>query len=202
LEAIFDGIVHQVPGAVGRLHSSTSSSPTFLHPRYIELLLDLASRLDSEDAGVVIDYYQREYLCLPFTSGWIKNIWKLVESFYLPVSASVENKRKITTLLFRDVYRYAEDLPEHRITLVEKVLVPFLETTLMDEADDNFVKEALSVLVNAAVAETMERDEEKRKRRLEKAEEGGGDLEDDLDTAPGSFDAIRKLIINLATQTQ
>jgi hypothetical protein len=173
-----------------------------LHPRYIELLLDLASRLDSEDAGVVIDYYQREYLCLPFTSGWIKNIWKLVDSFYLPVSASVENKSKITTLLFRDVYRYAEDLPEHRITLVEKVLVPFLETTLMDEADDNFVKEALSVLVNAAVAETMERDEEKRKRRLEKAEEGGGDLEDDLDTAPGSFDAIRKLIINLATQTQ
>ena len=87
LEAIFDGIVHQVPGAVGRLHSSTSSSPTFLHPRYIELLLDLASRLDSEDAGVVIDYYQREYLCLPFTSGWIKNIWKLIGSFYLPVSA-------------------------------------------------------------------------------------------------------------------
>ena len=209
IEGIFDAVVHQLPGAIARLHSSSSSSPTFLHPKYIQLLVDLAPTLDEEDAILVIDYYQRECLCLPFTSNWIRNIWKLLQAFYLSPTSLPTLRRKVTTLLFRDIYGYAEDLPEHRRELVEKAIVPFLEKVLIDEQDGEFVQEGLGVLVSAAVAETMERDEERRKARALKRKEEN-EKEDalalpsqDVQAAAsgGSFDAIRTLIIKLAAQT-
>ena len=169
----------------------------------------MSSSLDEEDAGIVIDYYQRECLCLPFTSNWIRNIWRLVQAFYIPASSSPTLRRKITSLLLHDVYKYAEDLPEHRIELVSKAIVPFLESVLIDEKDEDFVHEALSVLVSAAVAETMERDEDRRRARAQRGVKENEDEDAAALPSPeakeaalgGSFDSIRQLIIRMATQT-
>ena len=206
---MFQAIVRQLPQALGRLYPSSSTAPLYFHPKYIELLLDISTHLDEADAGVVIDFYQRECLCLPFTSNWIRNIWKLLEAFFFPAITKPGIRKKLTTLLFRDVYRYAEDLPEHRNELVEKALIPFLGRVLVDETDEEFVQEVLAVLVNAAVAETAERDEEGRRDRAAKAGEGndqglsaglpGKNIEGLA--AGGSFDSIRSLIIKLASQT-
>jgi len=206
---MFQAIVHHLPQALGRLYPSSSTAPLFFHPKYIDLLLDISTHLDEDDAGVVIDFYQRECLCLPFTSNWIRNIWRLLEAFFLPANTRVSIRKKITTLLFRDVYHYAEDLPEHRNELVEKVLIPFLEMVLTDEPEEEFVEDVLAVLVNAAVAETMERDEERRRDRATKAPEENEQEDDAIlpsekikaAATGGSFDAIRSLIIKLASQT-
>ena len=206
---MFEQIVHQIPQALFRLAPNSTTAPYFYHPKYIELLLDVPANLDEEDASIVIDFYQRDGLCLPFTSNWIRNIWKLLEAFYLHPNANARTRKKVTSFLMRDVYRYAEDLPEHRIQLVDKALVPFLEKVLMDEQDEEFVQEVLAVLVNAAVAETMERDDERRRVRAEELaaeneEEDAPALpseEHEDSAAGGSFDAIRTLIVKLATQT-
>ena len=209
MRSLFEQIVHQLPQALFRLSPNSTTAPYFYHPKYIELLLDVPANLDEEDASIVIDFYHRDGLCLPFTSNWIRNIWKLLEAFYIHSNANARTRKKVTSLLLRDVYRYAEDLPEHRIQLVDKALVPFLEKVLMDEQDEEFVQEVLAVLVNAAVAETMERDDERRRARAEKlaAENEKEDAsalpseEHEDSAAGGSFDAIRTLIVKLATQT-
>jgi hypothetical protein len=148
-------------------------------------------------------------LCLPFTSNWIQNIWKLLKAFYLPPTTYPAIRKKVANLLFRDVYRYAEDLPEHRVELVDAVILPFLDSVLYAEQDDEFVKEALDVLVNAIVAETMERDEDRRRARAKKdvsesdAEDASALPGSEIKAAAGggSFDAARALIARLATQT-
>nr|WVH01960.1 tuberin [Naematelia aurantialba] len=206
LATMFDAVIHQLPGALGRLHSSSSSRPPFYHPRYTQLLLDLGPHLDEADANLVVEQYQRECLCLPFTSGWIDNIWKLLNAFYLaPAHPAV--KRKVGSLLLHDVFDIAEDLAEQRTELVERVIVPFLEQVLVDSTDEKFFQDALAVLVKAAVAETMERDDETQKSRA--AKQGNEIDEEDAATLPsseqkaaaagGSFHAIRTLIIKVAT---
>ena len=208
LRTIFRQIADQLPRALGRVHPNTITAPFFYHPRYIELLLDLAPNISETDATAIIDFYRRECLCLPFTSGWIRNLWKLITALYLPKSTPASTRRKVTTILFRDVYHYAEDLPEHRNELVEKAILPFLEQILIDEQDEEFLREVLEVLVAVAVAETSERDEERRRERAEISKKQN----EEEDAAPlpseavkqaasgGSFDAIRKLLLNLATQ--
>lgn len=209
LSTLFGAVTHQIPAAIGHLHASSSTSPAFYHPQYINLLLDLSTSLDEDDAAVILDYYQREFLCLPFTSSWIKNIWRLLDALFFSTSYIPNARRRVSAFLFRDIYGYAEDLPEHRIELVEAVIVPFLEKVLVDEEDEEFTRDALAALVRAAVAETVERDEERRRRCAEKDQ---AELEaEDAATLPsgeaneaasgGNFDAIRKLIVRLATQT-
>ncbi|KAL7423643.1 Tuberous sclerosis 2-like protein [Cryptotrichosporon argae] len=205
ITAIFDAIVHQLPSSIGRLHSSTSTTPTFYHPKYIDLLLDLSSRLSEDDANVVIDFYQRECLCLPFTTGWIKNTWRLLEAF----AALPAARLRVLHMLFGDIYGYVEILPEHRTQLVAQVVVPHLEQTLCDEYTDDALKLALSVLISAAVAETTEKDEQRRRVRATKAateveaEDAAALPSQEVQDAAagGSFDAIRALIIKLATET-
>lgn len=189
--------MHDIPGAIGRLHSSTSSAPSFYHPKYIDLLLELSANLDNDDAEVVIDYYQREGLCLPYTSAWIENIWRLLDAFYSTDTITPVARRRTSTFILRDIYNYAQERTEHRIELVNKVILPFFDKVLIDEEDDGFIRAALDVLVRAAVSETRERDE--ASRQTESGDSATTSHEHaDSDT---TFDAIRALIIKLATQT-
>jgi len=183
--------------------------PSFFHPKYIDLLLEMGPNLDEDTASLVIDYFQRECLCLPFTSGWINNIWRLLDAFAkdneLPVA-----RARVCNLLYQDVYTYVDDLPEHRAQLVEHVIVPYLEGWLPKETDHGLLNDALSVLVSAAVSETMLRDEERRRARALKAE-AELEAEDAAVTPPqeitaaaagGSFNAIRQLLAKLAVEAQ
>lgn len=214
LVSLFSTLVHRVPHAVGKLHarlhtsqSAAQSDPSFYHPKYIELLLDLGPNLDEETGAIIIDYYQRECLCLPFTSEWIKNIWKLLEAFALSNDLPIARER-VSHLLYNDVYVYVEDLPESREQLVEQVIVPYFERWLPEETDDELLHDALEVLVRAAVSETMQKDDERRRERANRAQV---DVEaEDANTLPtqqmeeemqsGSFDAIRKLLTKLANE--
>jgi hypothetical protein len=190
-------VIHQIPGSIGRLHASTSTAPSFFHPRYIDLLLELSDNLDEDDCNVVLDYYQREGLCLPFTSSWIKNIWRLLDAFYPATAFIPAAKRRTANFILRDVYNYAEELPEHRVELVDKVILPFLEKVLIDDDDDDFIHDALDLLVRAAVAETQERDADDQHRANEPS---GADIEKPA-YSDRMFNAMRTLIIKLATQT-
>lgn len=190
-------MIHQIPGSIGRLHASTSTAPSFFHPRYIDLLLELSDNLEEEDCNVVLDYYQREGLCLPFTSSWITNIWRLLDAFYPATAFIPAAKRRTANFILRDVYNYAEELPEHRVELVDKVILPFLEKVLIDDDDDDFIHDALDLLVRAAVAETQERDADDQHRATEPSE---ADVKKPA-YSDRMFNAMRTLIIKLATQT-
>lgn len=213
--AHFSATTHRVPGAIGRLnsllHSSNSNSespsqPTpFFHPKYVELLLELGNHLDEDTAATVIDYYTRECLCLPFTSGWIQNIWQLLEAFGQDCDLPIARER-VSHLLYHDIYGYVQDLPEHRAILVDQVLVPYLSKWLPEETDNSLLCEALGVLVKAAVAETQEKDEDRRRARALK-QQAELDAEDASalpspemveSVSGGSFDAIRGLLTKLA----
>lgn len=200
LASIFEVVIHQVPAAIGRLHSSTSTAPSFHHPKYIGLLLELSNNLDEDDSNVILDYYQREGLCLPYTSSWIDNIWRLLNAFHSADIMIPGARRRTARFLLRDVYNYAEDLPEHRSELVDKVILPFLEKVLIDDDDDSFLHDSLDVLVRAAVAETQEKDEYRHSADAgETAEESpASSLPPKADH---TFNAIRALIIKVATQT-
>ena len=203
---LFEAVMHQLPKSIEHLHSSTSSSPTFYHPKYIDLLLHLGGHLDADDANIVISYYERECLCLPFTTGWIQNIWALVNAFMLSPKSLPEARLRVGKLLLQEVYPFASDMPEARVHLVETVILPLLEKYLPMQQDDEFQTLALKVLVNAAVVETFERDEERRQVRATKA---SNELEEE-DASPeasqevteatfsGSFNTIRGLIAGLA----
>lgn len=203
---LFEAVIHLLPRSIAHLHASTSTSPAFFHPRYIDLLLKLGAHLDEEDAEVVIDYYERECLCLPFTSGWTENIWKLIRAFFLSTSPLSGARKRVAKLLFTEIAGFAQDMPEYRVELVEQVLVPFLQQYLASTQDEAFQKEALAVLVNAAVAETLERDEERRQIRAQQA--ASTNAEEDASpeasrevteaTFAGSFNAIRALIAEIA----
>jgi hypothetical protein len=206
---MFEATLHQLPKAVGHLHTSSSADPDFQHPKYVDLLLQLAPHLDEEDSAAVVDYYKNECLCLPFTEGWIDNIWKLLNGLFLTSEHMSPVKRKIAEHLFENVYPNAEDFTDLRTELVERAILPFLEKVLLDQPDEEFQHAALGVLVKAAVAETVERDEERRTIRAKKALQEIE--EEDAATSPseeitkavagGNFDAIRALIIKVATQT-
>jgi hypothetical protein len=182
-------IVSDLPTTLGHLHPSSSTALHFYHPKYIDLLLELP--LDEHLASIVVDFYQREGLCLPFASNWIKNIWRLLESLKNLPSA----RRRVSTLLFSIVYPYTEDFADHRAELLERLIIPYLERSLTD-ADDESTIEALEILVRAAVAETLELDEthDDAASVLPSAQ---------LATlaSSGNFNAIRTIIIKLAVQT-
>lgn len=215
LVASFVSVAESLPHAMGnlniRLHTSkgdssgTAPSSNFFHPKYVELLLELGDQLDEDTASLVIDYYQRECLCLPFTTGWIKNIWRLLEAFCMSYDLPVARVR-VSHLLYQDVYGYVDDLPEHRIQLVDQVLIPYLKKWLPDETDEGLLTEALGVLVSAAVSETQERDEERRRARAlqavadAEAEDASALPSQDIVDAVsrGSFDAIRDILTKLA----
>lgn len=198
---MFATVIHQIPSAIGRLHSSTSTAPSFFHPKYIDLLLDLSANLDEDDADVILDYYQREGLCLPYTSTWIDNTWRLINAFYSANGIVIRGARRRTAnFVLRDIYNYAEDMPEHRIELVGKVIVPFLEKVLIDDDDENFLRDALDVLVRAAVAETQEIDDLHQTQSTDNDTNKAG-APSQKQVSASTFDAIRALIIKLATQT-
>jgi hypothetical protein len=206
---LFNNLIRQLPSSIAHLHSSSSTSPQFYHPKYVDLLLELAPQLDESLASIVIDFYQREGLCLPFTLNWIKNIWRLLEAFHLDTSDVPIARKRIGTLLFKSVYAYTEDFTEYRDELVQKVIIPFLERTLSDEMDEEFASQAWDVLVRACVAETLDYDEVNRNTRP-KDTDPEVDVEDTLSTptpdiqnvvSGGNFDAIRSLIIKIASQS-
>lgn len=146
---------------------------------------------------------------MPFTTNWINNIWKLLQAFYLSQSRLEGARRKVSRLLFEDVYENAEDFSEHRTELVDRVVLPFLERVLLDEKEDDLFSRSLAVLVSAAVAETRDRHEDWRRLRASKTDDELD--EEDLAALPvqeikdlskkGSFPVIRALITKIATQT-
>ncbi|WWD05551.1 hypothetical protein V865_003631 [Kwoniella europaea PYCC6329] len=205
--AIFDAVIHQLPTAIEKLHPSGTAASPFFHPKYIELLFSYGDQLSEEDAAVILDYYVNEGLCLPMTAGWIENIWKLINTFYESTLNLASAKRKLAMIIFRDLYTSTEEMSAPRSEFVDKVIVPFLDKVLLKQTEDWFRQEALSVMIRAAVAETMEKDEERRKARAEKnvdevEEEDASALpsqEVKEAAAGGSFHAIRNLIISLAS---
>ncbi|KAL1410912.1 Tuberous sclerosis 2-like protein [Vanrija albida] len=219
LVTTFGSILLRIPSVIGRLHSQlhTSTSPhaeapqlaqlpPFYHPKHVALLLDLSPYLDEDAANVVIDYYERECLCLPFTSDWDKNIWKLLEAFCMSNDLPLARMR-VSNMLYKDIYGYVQDHHESRDELVAKVLIPYLDRWLPDETDDGLLADALNVLVLAAVADTLAKDEERR-RTVPKAQLDAEDLlpkptEEFMKwLATGNFDQIRTLIIKLATTSR
>ena len=207
LAGLYNAIIHQLPMALGQLHTGKTSTPAFYHPAYIDLLLELSPYLDEDEASIIIEHYQRESLCLPPNSRWIQNIWKLITPFFSTNSTLAQARQKIAVLLFKDVYGYVEDMSDYRFELVDRVIVPFLDKSLVDETEE-FQKLALDVLASAAVAETLERDEERRQARQGmstpdiQAEDNAplpSQHAKDL-AAGGSFHSIRRLIIRLASQ--
>lgn len=212
--SLFSSLVHRVPHAVGKLHSrlhtsqSTSQADaSFYHPKYVELLLDLGPNLDEETGATIIDFYQRECLCLPFTSEWIRNIWKLLEAFGLSHDLPIARER-VSHLLYNDVYEYVEDLPESREQLVEQVILPYFERWLPEETNGELYSEALEVLVRCTVSETMQKDDERRRQRARKAlaeieAEDAQALPSEAmeeEVTSGSFIAVRKLLSKLANE--
>ncbi|WWC60470.1 uncharacterized protein I303_103043 [Kwoniella dejecticola CBS 10117] len=205
--AIFDTVVHQLPAAIEKLHPSGSSASPFFHPKYIELLFNYGDRLSEEDAAVILDYYNDEALCLPMTEGWIDNTWKLINMFYLSPLILPSAKRKLAKIIFGELYSSTEEMSEPRTEFVAKVIVPFLDKVLLKQPEDWFRLEALKVMIRAAVAETMERDEDRR--RVRDAKDVNEVEEEDASALPsqeikdaaagGSFHAIRNLIISLAS---
>ncbi|WVW80324.1 hypothetical protein I302_102303 [Kwoniella bestiolae CBS 10118] len=205
--AIFDAVIHQLPTAIEKLHPSGAAASPFYHPHYIELLFNFGDQLSEEDAAVILDYYHTEGLCLPMTAGWIENIWKLINIFYESALNLPSARRKLAMIIFQDLYASTEEMSAPRTEFVDKVIVPFLDKVLLKQTEDWFRQEALSVMIRAAVAETMEKDEERRKARAEKnldevEEEDASALpsqEVKEAAAGGSFHAIRNLIISLAS---
>ncbi|WWC68476.1 uncharacterized protein I206_102405 [Kwoniella pini CBS 10737] len=205
--AIFDAVIHQLPPAIEKLHPSGNTASPFFHPKYIDLLFKFGERLSKEDADVILDYYQNEGLCLPMTAGWIENTWKLINTFFESPLNLPSARRKLAKIIFQEVYASTEDMPEPRTEFVAKLIVPFLDKVLLKQTEDWFRQMALQVMIRAAVAETMERDEDRRRARdaknvSEVEEEDASALpsqEVKEAAAGGSFHAIRNLIISLAS---
>ena len=207
--SIFDEVVHLLPAAIGRLDMSSSNDPIFQHPKYIDLLLSLAPVLDEEYAATVIGYYKRECLCLPFTSGWVPNIEKLLQAFFFTAAELPQARSSVLNLIFGDVYNNAGEIAEKRTKLMNKVIVPFMDRALQQDQDEDFFKLTLRVLVDAAVAETLNADTEIRtwKRGLTPEEVDAEDFaaqpSDEVRDAAstGYFGRIREIIVRIATQT-
>ncbi|ORX34177.1 hypothetical protein BD324DRAFT_636943 [Kockovaella imperatae] len=206
--AIFDEIIHQLPSTISRLDSSSSADPLFHHPKYIDLLLQLSPILDEEYAATVIGHYKRESLCLPFITGWLDNIDKLLQAFFFTAADLPTARSSVVNFLFGEVYSYANEVSEKRTKLVNRIILPFMERALQQDQDSEFLKMTLQVLVDAAIAETADRDADVRQWRGSlNAEE----LEhEDFATRPcakiqeaasgGYFNKIRSIIIKVATQ--
>ncbi|WVQ97066.1 hypothetical protein IAU59_004176 [Kwoniella sp. CBS 9459] len=205
--AVYLAVVHQIPAAIEKLHPMASSVSPFYHPKYIELLFHFGDHLTEEDAAVIVDYYQRDGLCLPLTADWIENIWRLIDFFYQTSISLPGARRKLAKLLFREIYASTEEMVEPRSEFVGQVLVPYLDRVLLSQTDDWFRREALQVMIRATVAETVERDEDRRAARASKP--NAEVEEEDASALPsqevreaaagGSFHAIRNLIIALAS---
>ncbi|WVF70697.1 hypothetical protein IAT40_005490 [Kwoniella sp. CBS 6097] len=207
LAAVYDAVVHQLPSAIEKLHPMASAVSPFYHPKYIELLFHFGEYLTEEDAAVILEYYQREGLCLPMTAGWIENIWKLIDFFHQNSLSLPGARRKLAIMLFKEIYVSTEEMALPRSEFVGQVLVPYLDKVLLKQTEDWFRQEALQVMIRAAVAETMERDEDRRRARSLKPD--AEVEEEDASVLPsqevreaaagGSFHAIRNLIIGLAS---
>ncbi|WWD18081.1 hypothetical protein CI109_102529 [Kwoniella shandongensis] len=205
--AVFDAVVHQLPTAIEQLHPTATSASPFYHPKYIDLLFLFGEHLSEDDAAVILEYYQREGLCLPMTAGWIENIWKLIDLLFLSNLTLPIARENFAATLFGDIYTTTEEVSESRTWVVSQVIVPFLEKTLLKQSEDWFRRGALAVMIRAAVSETMERDEERRSARAMKndyevEEEDASALpsQEVKDAAAGgSFHAIRNLLISLAS---
>ncbi|WVQ85585.1 hypothetical protein IAT38_007751 [Cryptococcus sp. DSM 104549] len=204
---LYNDVVRLVPLALKQLIEPNKGQDRFQHPEYIQLLFSFDNLLTEDDAAVIIDYYRESNLCMPVAKSWVENIWKLIDFFYNSSVFLPKAKRSLASLLFDHIYVQTEQLPQARGTVVSQVIVPFLEKSLSRETDDAFRQGALDVMVKAAVMETFERDEERRKARSEK--KASEVEEEDASALPsqevkdaaagGSFHAIRGLIMTLAS---
>ncbi|OXG25667.1 tuberin [Cryptococcus neoformans Tu259-1] len=176
----------------------------------IHQLLSTNSPLSDTDAHTILEYYQEHDLCMPVVDDWLDNIWKLLNLFYLSSHDLPEARRSLALFLFNAIYVHIEQISDLRNSFVSQVIVPFLEKTLSQQADDWFRQTALDVLVKAAVMETRERDEERRQVRARKKEneveqEDAAALpsqEMKAAAAGGSFHAIRNIIITQASSAR
>lgn len=176
----------------------------------IHQLLSTNSPLSDTDAHTILEYYQEHDLCMPVVDDWLDNIWKLLNLFYLSSHDLPEARRSLALFLFNAIYVHIEQISDLRNSFVSQVIVPFLEKTLSQQADDWFRQTALDVLVKAAVMETLERDEERRQVRARKKEneveqEDAAALpsqEMKAAAAGGSFHAIRNIIITQASSAR
>lgn len=130
-----------------------------------DLLLDLGGHLSESVALLVIETYKSVDLCIPSNADWIANLNRVVRAFYdspigVPVSDYPEVRRKIAELLFEHVYERVKLDPEQRPELVYEIILPLLEKTLERERHEDVERLAWKALLEAAVLETLEMDDD------------------------------------------
>ena len=77
----------------------------------MKFFLLLNSHIDEEISNMVIDFYDRNYLCYPSSSQWTTNVGMLLDAFYTDYYCSLEVRLKVIDLM-KSVYRIAKELCE------------------------------------------------------------------------------------------
>lgn len=151
---------HALPSAKPQLVQKTS-----IQPLSDEQMRDLTNRLahapndlSEQDTFVLVDHYEEAGLCFPQNPEWIANVTLLVETFYeaaphLKVSPST--RKRTAEFLYEGVYARAKDDAAASRALVGEVILPLLERTLGKETEPEIDDQAIAVLVDVAVAETL-----------------------------------------------
>lgn len=129
------------------------------------LLIDLAAYNSEIVALLVIETYMELDLCIPSHPDWIGNLFSLARAYYdppadFPVRDYPAARESIAALLFQHVFARIKLDPEQRPELVDKIILPLLETSLEREKDSGIEETAWKVLVESAVLETLEMDDE------------------------------------------
>ena len=160
----------------------------------------------------LLDYYEREGVCLPPTEKWTGNINRILNAFYTPQpkdqiavhgrGASMSVRRRTAELLFQHVYGYVAEDSALRNQLVQEVLLDLAERTLLVESDPVVERMFWQVIVDFVSTDSIEKDEQRRAHRLEL--ERAGEVVPALSLAElvegDSFDRLRVLSLQLLSQ--
>lgn len=177
-------------------------APLRLPRRQASLVLDLAANSSELVSLFVIDHYRDENTCLPFHPEWLNNLSRLVKAFYHPAPNGLGThppsvRKRMADLLFNEVWPRTKNVNEDRTDVLRLIILPVLEQSLDKEREPDIEKAALAVLVDAAILETRQMDDEGISVLSEEQEITGEASYDPY----GEFDRIRNLLRKIASET-
>jgi hypothetical protein len=170
----------ELPAVLGRMQS-TSSGNGFFHPDYVDILIQMSDHLTEENALALLDYYEREGVCLPPTEKWTGNLNRILNAFYVrPRNQTIASargttmsvRRRTAELLFHHVYGYVAEDSALRNQLVQDVFLNLAERTLLVESDPVVERMFWQVMVDFVSTDSIEKDEQRRAHRLELEQAG------------------------------
>jgi hypothetical protein len=194
----------KLPKVLGQMQSSSSFNG-FFHPDYVDILIQMSNHITDDTALDLLQYYEREGICLPPTEQWTANINRILAAFYIVVDReghsasgkliSQQLRRRTAELVFKHVYEYVQEFTDLRNQMVKEVLLVLSERTFQTETDPVIENMAWSVVVDFVVADSVEKDEQRRAHRLELEQMGQTVPPAPLAELVGgdSFDRIRAL---------